>query len=163
MLLFKLKITIILNIGIQRFSSCRKWWNVKSRSHSIHVNFDHDLSLKTYSVWLCHFLKNSVKLWELATLQSQSVRRNTLYQRSSISWNESCVHLGVISFWLIGFGIAFGEGSPYIGLTNFAGYGLGFRNHAMLFFQVSTIAYRNYGIIIFFHEVKLTNGKNFRF
>ena len=109
------------------------------------------------------FIKNSVELWELATLQSQSVRRNTLYQRSSISWNESSVHLGVISFWLIGFGIAFGEGSPYIGLTNFAGYGLGFRNHAMLFFQVSTIAYRNYGIIIFFHEVKLTNGKNFRF
>ena len=48
-----------------------------------------------------------------------------------------CIHLGVISFWLIGFGIAFGEGSPYIGLTNFAGYGLSFRNYAMLFFQVS--------------------------
>ena len=77
----------------------------------------------------CNVAKNTLilliflkKMWQL------NHEISTLYS----------VHLGVISFWLIGFGIAFGEGSPYIGLTNFAGYGLSFRNHAMLFFQVST-------------------------
>ena len=45
MLLFHSKSRKIVKIVIHGFHESRKWWNVKSRSHMIHVNFDHDQSL----------------------------------------------------------------------------------------------------------------------
>jgi hypothetical protein len=44
-----------------------------------------------------------------------------------------------LAFCISGYALAFGEGSPFIGLNNFLAIDLSFRHYGMLFFQASDI------------------------
>lgn len=51
-----------------------------------------------------------------------------------ISWN--LCYLGGLTFWLCGYGFAFGSGNGFLGLEHFAAIGLEKSGYSFLFFQV---------------------------
>ena len=51
--------------------------------------------------------------------------------------SAGCFLPGGLSFWLVGYAFAFGEGNPFIGFSGFASIGMSHSEFTSVFFQVS--------------------------
>ena len=69
-----------------------------------------------------------------ALLESGTVRAKNV--TNILLKNVSDMCLGWIAFWLVGFGLAFGEGNGALGLQHFVAIDMPAEKYSFLFFQV---------------------------
>ena len=90
---FLLKSQKICEIVIHRFQGSHNWWNEKSRSHSIHVNFNHDPSLNCEYLWSCKVLIVKMFLvggsWDLLSLKECMKTLSSSIELNAIDWWSS--------------------------------------------------------------------------